>query len=126
MRAYDEINSFEEQLDRAGAVVVKFWLSVTPAEQLRRFEERQNTPHKHYKITDEDWRNREQWPQYERAVADMVDRTSTLAAPWHLIASDDKLFSRIEVLATLCQRLKDGLEQVPAGPDAARAKKSKR
>jgi polyphosphate:AMP phosphotransferase len=105
MRAYDEINSFEEQLARAGAIVVKFWMAITPDEQLRRFEERKATPHKHFKITDEDWRNRKKWPLYERAVGDMVDRTSTDVAPWHIVGSDDKLFSRIEVLRHLCERI---------------------
>ena len=114
MRAYDEINAFEEQLGGAGAVVVKFWLAVTPQEQLKRFKLRQDTPYKNFKITDEDWRNREKWPQYERAVGDMVDRTSTDVAPWHIVASDDKLFSRIQVLSILCERLEQALDA--AGP----------
>jgi polyphosphate:AMP phosphotransferase len=105
MRAYDEINAFEEQLAESGAVVVKFWLAITADEQLRRFKERQATPYKNYKITDEDWRNREKWPKYERAIGDMIDRTSSDLAPWHVVASDDKMFSRIEVLAHLCKRL---------------------
>ncbi len=105
MRAYDEINAFEEQLAESGAVVVKFWLAITADEQLRRFKERQATPHKNYKITDDDWRNREKWPKYERAIGDMIDRTSTDLAPWHVVACDDKMFSRIEVLAHLCKRL---------------------
>ncbi|MDD5335133.1 MAG: polyphosphate:AMP phosphotransferase [Rhodoferax sp.] len=105
MRAFDEINAFEEQLAEAGAVVVKFWLAITPDEQLRRFNERKATPYKNFKITDDDWRNREKWPQYQRAIGDMIDRTSTDLAPWHVVASNDKLFARIEVLSTLCQRL---------------------
>jgi len=105
MRAYDEINGFEEQLAQAGAIVVKFWMAITPDEQLRRFEERKATPHKNFKITEEDWRNRKKWPLYERAVIDMVDRTSTDVAPWHIVASDDKQFSRIEVLRHLCERI---------------------
>jgi len=109
MRAYDEINAFEEQLAQAGAIVVKFWMAITPDEQLRRFEERKATPHKHFKITDEDWRNRKKWPLYERAVGDMVDRTSTDVAPWHVVASDDKLFSRVEVLRHLCDRIDGAL-----------------
>jgi polyphosphate kinase 2 (PPK2 family) len=80
---------FEGQLT-AGAIVAKFWMAVTPEEQLRRFKEREKTPHKRFKITDEDWRNRKKWPAYESAVADMIDRTSTDIAPWHLIASNDK------------------------------------
>ncbi|HRK38179.1 MAG TPA: polyphosphate:AMP phosphotransferase [Burkholderiaceae bacterium] len=104
-RAYDEINAFEEQQTDAGAIVVKFWLAITPEQQLARFEARQNTPYKAYKITAEDWRNRDKWPQYARAVDDMIDRTSTELAPWHIVASDDKLWSRIEVLRVLCDRL---------------------
>ncbi|NIC43082.1 polyphosphate:AMP phosphotransferase [Aquabacterium sp. A08] len=113
-RAYGEINEYEEELTEAGVVIVKFWLAITPEEQLRRFQERQDTPHKHYKITDEDWRNRDKWPQYEPAVGDMIDRTSTQVAPWHVVASDDKLWARIEVLRTLCERLEAALGH-PAG-----------
>jgi polyphosphate:AMP phosphotransferase len=104
-RAYDEINAFEDQLTEAGAVVVKFWLAITPQEQLRRFESRQQTPYKAHKITPEDWRNRDKWPQYAQAVDDMIERTSTDMAPWHIIASDDKRWSRTEVLRLLCERL---------------------
>jgi polyphosphate:AMP phosphotransferase len=107
MRAYHEINDFEEQLIEAGAIVAKFWLAITPEEQLRRFREREETAYKRYKITPEDWRNRKKWPQYELAVNDMVERTSTAAAPWNVIASDDKLCSRIEVLKTLVRRIED-------------------
>ncbi|WP_395688867.1 polyphosphate:AMP phosphotransferase [Caenimonas koreensis] len=109
MRGYDEINSFEEQLAQAGAIVVKFWMAITPEEQLRRFEERKATPHKTFKITAEDWRNREKWPLYESAVSDMIDRTSTDVAPWHVVASNDKMFSRIEVLRHLCERMEAAL-----------------
>ncbi len=105
MRAFDEINAFEEQLAESGAVVVKFWLAITLDEQLRRFKQRQATPYKNFKITDDDWRNRDKWPQYERAVGDMIDRTSTDVAPWHVVATNNKLFARIEVLAHLCERL---------------------
>ncbi len=109
MRAYDEINAFEEQLAASGAVVVKFWMAITPDEQLRRFNERKATPHKNFKITDDDWRNREKWPHYERAIGDMIDRTSTDLAPWHVVASNDKLFARIEVLTHLCRQLGEAL-----------------
>ena len=108
-RAYGEINEYEEELTEAGVVIVKFWLAITPEEQLRRFEERKNTAHKQYKITEDDWRNRAKWPLYAQAVGDMIDRTSTRTAPWHVIASDDKLWSRIEVLRTLCERLEAAL-----------------
>ena len=106
MRAYHEINDFEEQMVRSGAIVVKSWLAISSAEQLRRFKARQATPYKRFKITDEDWRNRKKWPAYERAVNDMVERTSTDPAPWNVIASDDKLFSRIEAI----ERLRDAMK----------------
>ncbi len=109
MRAYHEINDFEEQLTGAGAIVAKFWLAITPAEQLRRFKAREEIAYKRFKITAEDWRNRKKWPQYERAVNDMIDRTSTDAAPWNVIASADKLFSRIETLERLCERIEAAL-----------------
>ena len=109
MRAYREINEFEEQLGEAGAIVAKFWLSITPAEQLRRFRARQATPYKRFKITAEDWRNRKKWPLYARAVDDMVQRTSTDSAPWDVVASDDKLSARVQVLERLCERLESRL-----------------
>ncbi|MDP3424062.1 MAG: polyphosphate:AMP phosphotransferase [Burkholderiaceae bacterium] len=110
IRAYDEINAFEEQQTEAGALVVKFWLAITPEEQLKRFEARQATPHKLYKITPDDWRNRDKWPLYARAVDDMIDRTSTDIAPWHIVASDCKLWSRVEVLRLLCERLEAAVQ----------------
>lgn len=109
MRAYQEINDFEEQLAGSGAIVAKFWLAITPAEQLRRFKARQDTPYKRFKITAEDWRNRKKWPQYETAVNDMIERTSTEHGPWSVIASDDKLFSRIDTLERLCERIETSL-----------------
>jgi polyphosphate:AMP phosphotransferase len=105
MRAYAEIDDFEDQLVAAGSVVVKFWLAVSKDEQLARFEEREAEPHKRYKITAEDWRNREQWDAYAQAVCDMVDRTSTAIAPWTLVEADDKRYARIKVLRTICERL---------------------
>lgn len=113
MRAFDEINAFEEQLTESGALVLKFWMAITPDEQLRRFEERKATAYKNFKITDEDWRNREKWPDYERAIGDMIERTSTELAPWHVVASNDKLFSRIEVLTHLCRRLEQAMPTKP-------------
>jgi AMP-polyphosphate phosphotransferase len=114
MRGYEEINAFEDQLAESGAIVVKFWMAITPQEQLRRFEERKATPHKNFKITEEDWRNRKKWPLYEGAVADMLDRTSTDVAPWDVVASDDKLFSRVEVLRHLCERIEAALRPAKA------------
>jgi polyphosphate kinase 2 (PPK2 family) len=101
-------------------VVVKFWMAITAEEQLRRFNERKATPHKNFKITAEDWRNREKWPAYERAVSDMIDRTSTDVAPWHVVASNDKLFSRIEVLTHLCERLGQALGAKSKSPKVRR------
>ena len=109
MRAYDEINDFEAQLMSAGVVVVKFWLAVSPDEQLRRFKEREQEPHKRFKITDEDWRNRERAEDYDRAVCDMVDRTSTHAAPWVLVEADNKRHARIKVLRAICEQLETAL-----------------
>ncbi len=111
MRAYGEINEYEEELTEAGVVIIKFWLAITPDEQLSRFKARESTPHKNYKITDDDWRNRDKWPLYERAVEQMIDRTSTRLAPWHMVASDDKLWSRVEVLRVLCERLEAALAE---------------
>ncbi|HEX4333308.1 MAG TPA: polyphosphate:AMP phosphotransferase [Usitatibacter sp.] len=109
MRAYHEINDFEEQLLRAGAIVAKFWLAITMREQLKRFRSREDTPYKRFKITPEDWRNRRKWPRYDRAVNDMVDRTSSDRAPWNIIASDDKHFARVEALERLCETIEKAL-----------------
>ncbi|MBK5932243.1 polyphosphate:AMP phosphotransferase [Halochromatium salexigens] len=108
-RAYTEINDFEEQLVENGSILLKFWLHVSEDEQLRRFQDRENTPYKQYKITDEDWRNREKWPLYKVAVNEMVARTSTEYAPWTLVEGDDKPFARIKVLKTVCDRLRAAL-----------------
>ncbi|MDK9706184.1 MAG: polyphosphate:AMP phosphotransferase [Desulforhopalus sp.] len=112
MRAYSEINDFEAQMVRHHLLVVKFWLAITKDEQLRRFEDRQKTGFKRFKITEEDWRNREKWPQYEQAVCDMVDRTSTMLAPWTLVEANDKNFARIKVLKTLCNMVEAKLEDL--------------
>ena len=109
MRAYDEINQFEEQLTTAGAVVVKFWLQISPAEQLRRFREREKTAFKRFKITAEDWRNRTKAKAYEAALGDVVDRTSTEIAPWTLVAAEDKLYARLKILKTIAKRLEAAL-----------------
>ena len=105
MRAYAEINDFEDQLVDEGAVVAKFWLAISKDEQLVRFKEREAQPHKRFKISAEDWRNREKWELYANAVCDMVDRTSTEIAPWTLVEADDKHHARIKVLTTICERL---------------------
>ncbi|TXS95658.1 polyphosphate:AMP phosphotransferase [Parahaliea maris] len=109
-RAYNEINQFEEQLVEHDIVLCKFWLHISPEEQLARFKEREATPHKQYKITEEDWRNREKWRDYELAVEDMVAHTSTADAPWTLVAGNDKYYARIQILSTLCERLEAALD----------------
>ena len=111
MRAYHEINDFEAQLVRHNIVVAKFWLTISKDEQLRRFEDRKKTGFKRFKITDEDWRNREKWDAYEQAICDMVDRTSTEIAPWTLVEANDKNFARIKVLKTLCQRIEAAMNK---------------
>jgi len=109
MRAYDEINQFEEQLTDGGAVIVKFWLQIGKAEQLRRFHSREKVAFKQFKITPDDWRNRKKWDAYERAVCDMVDRTSTEIAPWTLVEAEDKKYARVKVLKTIAKRLEAAL-----------------
>ena len=104
-RAYSEINDFEDQIVRSQSILLKFWLSISQEEQLRRFEERQATPFKRFKITEEDWRNREKWPAYENAICDMLERTSTEIAPWTLVESENKYYGRIKIVRTLVQRL---------------------
>lgn len=113
MRAYAEINDFEDQLVRHGAIVLKFWMAISKDEQFRRFKEREDTRFKRFKITDEDWRNREKWDEYEQAVCDMVDRTSTEIAPWTLVPGNDKNYARIQVLRTLCDYLEKALKKPP-------------
>jgi polyphosphate kinase 2 (PPK2 family) len=111
MRAYEEINEFEEQLVQGNAIVVKFWLQISKAEQLRRFRAREKTSFKRFKITLEDWRNRKKWDEYEGAVCDMVDRTSTEIAPWTLVEAEDKRYSRIKILKTIANRLERALKR---------------
>jgi AMP-polyphosphate phosphotransferase len=107
-RAYGEINEFERQLTEHGAILLKFWIHLSPEEQLQRFEERSNTAHKRYKITEEDWRNRDKWPLYEQAVEAMIAGTNTAHAPWTLIEGDNKRYARIKILKTFCQALANG------------------
>jgi polyphosphate kinase 2 (PPK2 family) len=109
LRAYAEINDFEHQLVEHRVVVAKFYLAITKDEQLARFKRREQTPFKRFKITPDDWRNREKWDAYEQAVCDMVDRTSSDAAPWTLIEANDKYYARIKVLRTLCEAIERAL-----------------
>ena len=108
-RAYLEINDFEAQLVESGIALSKLWLHISPEEQLRRFRERETVEWKKHKITDEDWRNREKWADYEVAVDEMVARTSTHDAPWTLVSATDKKAARLTVLRTLCGRLEEAL-----------------
>jgi len=104
-RAYAEINDFETELSDFGITVVKFWLAISPEEQLHRFQDRGTTPFKQYKLTEEDWRNRAKWNAYEQAACDMIARTSTVRAPWVLVEANDKNWARIKVLKTVCKTL---------------------
>ncbi|MBJ9984146.1 phosphate--AMP phosphotransferase [Acinetobacter sp. S40] len=105
-RAYDEINRFEKDLMDSQTVIIKFWLSISKDEQERRFQAREKTPHKRFKITEDDWRNRSKWNEYLNAAADVFERTSTDCAPWAVIATDDKYTARIQILKTILKRLK--------------------
>lgn len=108
-RAYHEINNFEQQLIDHRVILFKYWLHIDKQEQLKRFEERQQIPWKQHKITEEDWRNREKWAQYESAIQDMISKTSTAASPWTLVPANDKKFGRIQVLHSLCRGLQQAL-----------------
>ena len=122
-RAYKEINSFERQLQDFGAIVVKFWVHISRAEQLNRFEERRTTHYKSWKLTDEDWRNREKWPLYEEAVEEMLLKTSTKTAPWHLVEGNDKYWARVKTLGKLVDVLSLELGYRPTDP-VVKVKKS--
>mgnify|MGYP001161958318 CR=1 FL=1 len=109
MRAYAEINEFEEEMHDGGGILCKFWLQISKEEQQRRFDERARTGFKRHKITAEDWRNRARWDDYQQAAADMIERTSTRAAPWTLVEAEDKRWARVKVLRTLVERLQERL-----------------
>ena len=110
-RAYKEINDMEKDLYDAGAVVIKFWMHIDKDEQERRFRERQENPEKQWKITDEDWRNREKWDQYEDAVNEMLLRTSTDYAPWVVVEGNDKYYARVKVLKTVVDAIEERLKE---------------
>lgn len=115
-RAYREINAFERQLVEFGAVVAKFWLHISREEQLRRFEGREHDHYKSWKLTQEDWRNREKWRSYQVAVEDMLVKTSTATAPWTVVEANDKLWARVKVLKTLVELLSRDLNYRPRDP----------
>jgi polyphosphate kinase 2 (PPK2 family) len=110
-RAYGEIVEFERTLAAEGMVLVKFWMHLSPEEQLRRFESRATDPLRSWKLTAEDWRNREKRPEYEAAVADMLERTEHSAGPWHVVPGDDKRLARVTVVETVCAAVEDELRK---------------
>jgi AMP-polyphosphate phosphotransferase len=112
-RAYREINQFERQLVDFGAIIFKFWLQISKDEQLRRFEDRQSTPYKSWKLTPEDWRNREKWDAYAEAVEEMLLKTSTLTAPWTIVEGNAKWWARIKTLRTIVKTLSRELDCTP-------------
>ena len=111
-RAYQEINEMEAHMANFGAVVIKFWMQIDKEEQERRFNERMADPAKQWKITDEDWRNREKWDEYETAVNEMLVRTSTTYAPWVVVEGNDKYYARVKVLQTVVDALEKKIKEV--------------
>lgn len=114
-RAYQEINEMEKQFFQHGAIVLKFWLQIDKDEQERRFKERMDNPEKQWKITDEDWRNREKWDEYEKAVDEMLVRTSTTYAPWIIVEGNNKYYARIKILRTVVEAMEKRIEQIKKG-----------
>jgi polyphosphate:AMP phosphotransferase len=129
-RAYTEINDFEHEMVESGVIVVKFWLQISQEEQLKRFKEREQVGFKRFKITQEDWRNREKWDAYQEAICDMVERTSTGEVPWTLVESNDKNYARIKILRTLCESVEQALDATERAtekpPKPGKAAKGKR
>jgi polyphosphate kinase 2 (PPK2 family) len=111
-RAYGEIGDFERTLADEGAIIVKLWMHVSPEEQLKRFEARQKDPLKSWKLTDEDWRNRDKRPQYEAAVEEMLERTDANYAPWRVVPAESKRFARVEVVRLVNQEIESGILRV--------------
>jgi len=115
-RAFKEINSFERELRDFGAILLKFWIHISRQEQLRRFEQRQQVGYKSWKLTGEDWRNRDKWGAYEEAVNAMLLKTSTVTAPWTIVEGNDKYWARVKVLATAVEALSKDLRYKPRDP----------
>jgi polyphosphate kinase 2 (PPK2 family) len=111
LRAYEELNSFERGLYDEGTILVKFFLHISAEEQLKRFERRAKDPLKAWKLTEEDWRNREKRPLYLEAVEDMVARTDQVEAPWHLIPADSKRYARVKVIETVIESIEQGMRR---------------
>jgi polyphosphate kinase 2 (PPK2 family) len=126
LRSYQEINNFEEHLLDHNTAVIKFWIHISKDEQERRFKARETDPLKGYKITDEDWRNRDKWEQYKQAVNDMVAHTSTEQAPWVLVPGNNKKYARVTVINTVCRRLEEILDPEPGGNLKATTEKESR
>jgi AMP-polyphosphate phosphotransferase len=122
-RSFKEINSFERQLRDFGTIVAKFWIHISQEEQFRRFEERKATGYKAWKLTDEDWRNRQKWSVYEEAVEEMLVKTSTKTAPWCLVEGNDKYWARVKVLSRLVEILSAELDYKPADPLKRKSRK---
>ncbi len=121
-RAYREINSFERGLDDFGTIILKFWIHISRDEQLQRFEQREHVAYKSWKLTQEDWRNRDKWPAYQEAVEETLLKTSTVTAPWTVVEGNDKHWARVKVCETLVETLSRKLKYEPAEP----LKKAKR
>ncbi len=122
-RAYREINDFERQLHEGGILLGKFWFHISQEQQLQRFEARKHTPHKTWKLTDEDWRNRDKWNAYEEAVNDMLLKTSTLQAPWTVIEGEDKRWARVKTVKTVTEIIAAEQQRVEARKAERKAKK---
>jgi len=116
-RAYQEIVDLETTLAAEGTIIVKFWMHLSPEEQLRRFESRRDDPYRSWKLTEEDWRNREQRGAYEQAVEEMLEKTDHAGGPWHVVAAEDKRWARVDVVRTVCERIEQELEARGIDPD---------
>jgi AMP-polyphosphate phosphotransferase len=116
LRAYDEINGFERSLSDEGMILIKLWLHISEGEQLKRFKRREKDPLKRWKLTDEDWRNREKRAQYSEAIEDMIARTDQPYARWHLIEGDSKRYARVRVIETVIERIEQGMRDCGMEP----------
>jgi polyphosphate kinase 2 (PPK2 family) len=125
-RAFREINQFERQLVDFGTILIKFWIHISREEQLARFEARKDTAYKAWKLTDEDWRNREKWDMYQEAVEDMLLKTSTITAPWTIVEGNSKYYARVKALKTVVETLERDLDPFEAPEDGPRPKKGKK
>ncbi len=125
-KAFREINEFEHQLTDANFIIVKFWFHISKDEQIQRFEARRNTPHKAFKLTDEDWRNRAKWDEYTEAATDMLLKTSTLGAPWTIIEGDNKYYARVKAIRTLADQIESEVGSPTEKKNGEKGKKRKK